>query len=117
MTAHTLKVGDRVVVESPVYCRERYTHATDYITAGDTGTVTSEADNQGDVEVAFEHLHYEEYVSEAGVLKIDDLDHLAAERAPSTTLGTVTVRLDVRVFVGDVEIGSGRLADVLKALS
>lgn len=90
-----IKVGDRVVVESPIY--HFYDASLSLRGSGecfqwDDGLglygVVTDYDGDGDAEIEFDNGR-RDYVSPEGLLRVDDLDRLAEERKPKRVHGYV----------------------------
>lgn len=82
----TFQSGDRVVVESPVYMPDRLYNAEEdthgVVHVGAMGDIDGGPDSDGDYLVEIDGASGPYYVAAEGLLLVDDLDALAAERAP-----------------------------------
>lgn len=119
MSTPTFRTGDRVVVESPIYRGGGVTfeHDSPRVHPGSRGVITGHGpDSDGDYRVDFPAYPYAPVAAD-GLLKVADLGSIAEERR--ATFATAEIRVDVRLFLGDVEITDllateGLLAAILK---
>ena len=112
MEQHEIAEGMKVrVADDATYCNASYSVGESL--CGLTGTVVSRdgtlVDDQGDVRVKFEN-GVVEWIGHASLSRVEE-DSIAEDEGQSPeparsarTLGTATVKVDVRFFVGDLDV-------------
>lgn len=101
--SNTFAVGDRVVVESTY--GDLYDGDYPNIHLGMVGTVEDTPDSEGDAWVIWDSLGHGQYAHVDGLLRVDDLDTLAAERSGLQVGDVVVIESNITTWAGTFEEG------------